>query len=512
MNARLAASFLPIASRNIRLLSPDGAPPPDTPAWIWEVDHPYLHGAFAPTTREYDADGLIVEAGELPQDLCGAYILNGPSQRFKPANQYHFYDGDAMLRAVYFQNGKASYRQRWIRNESFLAEEIAGKSIWPGLAGPFDRRLPGSPIKDTSNTDILMYAGKLLSLWYLSGTPYTIDPLTLATVGRETLGGLLDHTLSAHSKVDPVSGELFFFSYGDEVPYMRYGAADRDGKLHCDMPIDLPGPRLPHDFGLTQNYAILHDLPFFHDADLLKSVGKRAVRFHRDMPARFGIVPRRGGAPVRWFEAEPCYILHIVNCWEEGEWVHQIGCRQSDPATIRDSRDGPLAGALAQRRRLHRLHRWSFNLRTLATVETPLDDENTEFPTINRNRLGRKLRLSFHQRIPLPVEGSTIGQCQTFDGLVRYDLETGASQRWDYGDGVYGNESPVAARSGASRQSPEDDAYVVTFVTDSSDWQSSCLIFDASDIAHGPVARVRIPHRIPLGFHSTWVPGEMLGW
>ena len=98
---------LPITRLNVQMMAPDGTPPPDAPEWIWEYDHPYVHGWFAPTNREYDADNLEIE-GELPADLYGAYVMNGPSQRFAPANRYHYYDGDAMLRAIYFRDGTAS--------------------------------------------------------------------------------------------------------------------------------------------------------------------------------------------------------------------------------------------------------------------------------------------------------------------------------------------------------------------------------------------------------------------
>ena len=130
----------------------------------------------------------------------------------------------------------------------------------------------------------------------MAGKPYDIDPLTLATRGKETFGGKLRHDLSAHSKVDPATGELFFFSYGDTPPYMRYGVASPAGELKHDIGIDIPGPRSPHDLGLTTNYAILHDLPLFHDVELLKKTKHRILSFHRDIPARFGIIPRYGQA------------------------------------------------------------------------------------------------------------------------------------------------------------------------------------------------------------------------
>ena len=503
---------LPVTRANVQMFAPDGTPPPDAPDWIWQTDHPYLHGWFAPTAREYAADGLKVE-GELPPDLYGAYVMNGPSQRFAPANRYHYYDGDAMLRAIYFRDGKASFRQSWIRNEAFAVEEIAGKSIWPGLAGPYNPLLPGSPFKDTSNTDVIFYAGKLLSLWYMAGQPYDIDPLTLETKGRETFGGRLRHALSAHSKVDPRTGHLFFFSYGNDAPYMRYGVAGPSGELLHDEPIDLPGPRSPHDMGLSANYCVLHDLPLFADAEIMARQNKRVLRFHRDTPARFGVIPRFGrNADIRWFEAEPCYILHVVNCYEDGDWLHQIGCRIANPERPLDATDGRLAAAMSYRRRIHELYRWSFNLATGAVQEGRIDDLNTEFPRTNPWRLGHRSRLAFNQFLPVPdlSSGALPGRCQTFDALVRYDTDTGVRQRWDYGPGVYGAESPVAPKKGSAPDDAEDAAYVVTFTTDTNDWRSCCLVFDASDISRGPIAKVHIPHRISAGFHTAWVPGEQL--
>jgi len=67
-----------------------------------------------------------------------------------------------------------------------------------------------------------------------------------------------------------------------------------------------------------------------------------------------------------------------------------------------------------------------------------------------------------------------------------------------------------APRTGAGRHRAEDDGYVITLVTDSGNWQSHCLVFDATDIEAGPIARVRLPQRVPSGFHATWARGEEL--
>ena len=64
--------------------------PPDRPTWVDRIDNPYLHGIHAPTVHETTAVELPVE-GELPADLCGAYLRNGPNQVFEPTNLYHWF-------------------------------------------------------------------------------------------------------------------------------------------------------------------------------------------------------------------------------------------------------------------------------------------------------------------------------------------------------------------------------------------------------------------------------------
>ena len=84
---------------------------------------------------------------------------------------------------------------------------------------------------------------------------------------------------------------------------------------------------------------------------------------------------------------------------------------------------------------------------------------------------------------------------------MKVDLETGAEERYAFGDGVFGSETPMAPRPGATG---EDDGYLVTFTTDMNRDCSECLVLDARDIAAGPIARVRLPERISSGTHSCW--------
>ncbi len=473
----------------------------DTVPWIYELDNPYLHGVYAPTVNEIERNDLPVQ-GELPADLVGAYLRNGPNPVFKPNNRYHPFDGDGMLHGVYFNDGKVSYRNRYIHTEAWRSEREQGFSNSPGVMGPFDYSVSPFGIKDTSNTDVFCYNGDIVSLWYNAGNPCRIDARTLETKGPFTLAGRSQRRMSAHCKVDWATGELLFFDYGDELPYLSYGVADADGRLLHEVAIELPGPRLPHDLGFTSNYTILHDLPFFHDPEILRRHKMRVLTFHKDIPTRFGILPRRGNSDqVQWFECEPCYILHVSNCWEEGDWVVMDGCRSINPMPDAGAGGGELGHMLAYMRLEANAYRWRFNLKTGAVREGDIDDLNTEFNKSNPIFHGVKTRYSYHQRIPLLHEG---GHTLRFTGLVKYNNDTGQYTQWDYGAGVFGSEAVFAPKPGADRHSEEDDGYVVTLVTDSNNWKSECLVFDARDITAGPICRVQLPQRVPAGFHANW--------
>jgi carotenoid cleavage dioxygenase len=378
----------------------------------------------------------------------------------------------------------------------------AGRGIWPGIMGPFDFELPRHYLKDTANTDLVHHNGQLLALWYMCGAPYRLDPLTLESRGRDDFGGKLTTAVSSHPKVDPRTGELVYFTLGDDPPYMTYGVVSEQGALVHEVPIDLPGPRASHDITITEHYSILHDFPFFHDPELLRSARRRIARFHRDLPSRFGVLPRRGGADqVRWFEFEPGYVLHMVNAWEEGDWIVMDGCLQPDPSIRRRPEEGELAAMLGYLRIRAHLHRWRMNLATGETREQPLDDLNVEFCLPDTELYGARTRYSYHQYIPLDL------YTVEFHGLVKYDHEDGSCARYDYGAGNFASETPFAPRVGSSA---EDDGYLVSIVTNAESQTSECWVFAAREIQRGPLARVRLPARVPPGFHAKWLPGHKI--
>ncbi|MFC7642381.1 carotenoid oxygenase family protein [Streptosporangium lutulentum] len=450
------------------------------------------------------------DRGEIPADLDGVYLRNTENPVHPALERYHPFDGDGMVHVVGFRDGKAFYRNRFIRTDGLLAEREAGKPLWAGLA----ERPASSPrqdgwgargrMKDASSTDVMVHAGVALTSFYQCGDLYRLDPLTLETLGKAEWGGAFpyDCGVSAHTKTDPRTGELLFFNYGTGEPYMHYGVVDADDRLSHYVEVPLPGPRLPHDMAFTENYAILNDCPLFWEPELMAK-GLYAARFHPELPTRLAVVPRRGGGL-----ADP--VVRGRSHLRPALGQRLRGGRRDRPGRVLpgfpepgDTGEGGLYQRmfrfLALDRMQTRLHRWRLNLVTGRCAEERLTDSVTEFGVLNNAYGGRRHRYAY---AATGLEGWFL-----FDGLVRHDLLTGTEERFGLPTGVYGSEPAMAPRVGSSA---EDDGYLVTLTTDMNEDRSECLIFDAAGVADGPLARLRLPERISSGTHATWAAGESI--
>ncbi|GHF17558.1 carotenoid cleavage dioxygenase [Kordiimonas sediminis] len=479
----------------------------DIPLYIDSDTNPLLEGGYEPIGTEINATDMEV-IGTLPADIDGVYVRNGPNPQFQPRGRYHIFDGDGMLHAMQLKDGKAVYKNRWTKTRALEMEREAGKALWPGLLEMPDRTLPemwGSDdnLKDVANTDVVPFGGKVLCMFYQCGEPYLVDPITLETESIIDMDAMDARLISAHSRTDLHTGEFYFFDYHTKPPYMTYGVLNPDGTKKHFTEIDLPAARLPHDMGITDNYVILHDLPLYWDPELLKR-DIHKVCFFPENPSRFGVLPRLGtNEDIQWFEAEPGYIYHVINSWEEGdEIVHDV-CRMQTPCPPDDARigDTKYASLLAWGAMDAQYYRYRFNLKTGETTEGVIDDQCVEFPTINQYFQGKKNKYSYCVFIPQ-------GEPLRMGGIIRYETDTGNRTEYMYDKNVYASEPVFAPRIGATE---EDDGYVMTFVEDmNQDGRTELHIFDPHKIDQGPICRVVIPQRIPMGFHACWVPGETI--
>ena len=467
--------------------------------------HPYRTGAWTPNVKEVDAFDLDVVEGEIPRDIAGVYLRNTENPLFDAmTGRYHPFDGDGMIHAVRFEDGKAHYRNRFVKTSGLLAELEAGEALWAGILEPpaiskRDGWGARTRMKDASSTDIKVHAGVALTTFYQCGDAYKLDPITLETLGVAAI----DHpsfprgaTISAHPKIDEATGELLFFNYSTEAPYGHVGICDAKGALTRVIPVPFPGPRLPHDLAFTPRFAILGDFPVFWDEAKLAQ-GTYRARYAPELGTRFALVPRDGG-DVRWFQFEPTYVLHFSNAYEEGDEVVLEGYHQGVPLPVRQPDDTPISmfmRSLDMYAMQTKRHRWRMNPKTGAAREERCDDACSEFPTIHSGFGGKKHRYVY----------ATLGEpgLFQFNGFVKTDVETGKKTTYALPKNVFASEAPFVPRIGSKE---EDDGYIVTFTIDMNRDASECVLFDARAIEKGPIARIALPMRISSGTHAVWSP------
>ena len=467
-------------------------------------DHPYRTGAWQPVLSEWDATDLEVIEGAIPLDLEGVYLRNTENPVHPSIGAYHPFDGDGMIHQLHVADGKASYRNRFVRTAGFLAEQEAAGPLWTGMLDmPANSLRPDGwgargRMKDGSSTDVVVHNGKALSSFWMCGDIYGLDPLTLDQLGPQPW--VPDAGISAHTKVDEQTGEMMVFSYGKTAPYLQYGVVSPQGELVHWVDVPLPGPRLPHDLAFTQNYSILNDFPLFWDPELLKQ-DIHLPRYFPDLPSRFAVIPRYGRTEdIRWFEADPTYTLHFTNAYEDGDEIVLDGFPQRDPMPRKAEGEDfwrSFYRHIDLQRIQPRLHRWRLNLVTGQVKQEDLSDGITEFGMINGRYAGQPYRYTY------AMTGHP--GWFLFDGIVKQDVVTGAEKRFAFGDGVFGSETPMAPRIGSQA---EDDGYLLTFTTDLNSDSSEALILTATDL--DLVARIRLPQRISSGTHSVWAPASAL--
>ncbi len=455
--------------------------------------NPYLNSNFAPVRAEITTDNLKV-IGELPANLSGMFVRNGPNPQWSPIGQYHWFDGDGMLHGVRISNGQASYSNRYVQTQAWKIEQAAGKAVWSGLLEPPQMDNPHGAYKNTANTALVWHAGQVLAL-NEGGAPHAIKVPDLETKGEYTYNGKLVSAFTAHPKVDPDIGEMMFFGYSFTPPYLQYSIVSAAGELLRTVPINLPMGVMMHDFAITENYTIFMDLPLTFNPERMQR-GESLMMFERDRPSRFGIVPRYGdNSNIRWFESSPCYVFHTLNAYEVQDEIVLVACRMNATTVLNASNSQPDLEA-----DIPRLHRWRFNLSTGKVQEEMLDDVPAEFPRINENYLGQLTRYGYAGRMAknsLPL----------FDGLIKYDLSNGKSHTHEFGRGRYGGETVFAPSLNATA---EDDGWLVTFVYDEDLETSELVVINAQDVTSEPIARVIIPQRVPYGFHGTWISEQQL--
>ncbi len=440
----------------------------------------YVSGALAPVMEEVALDDLEV-TGELPADLDGRYVRNGPNPIDPDPATQHWFTGAGMVHGVRLRDGRAEwYRNRFVRTDEVTA--ALGEPSTPG------ERRDGAPTAAV-NTNVVQLGGRTWAIVEAGQWPVRLGD-ELDTESVDPFGGTLRGSFSAHPHTDPRTGLTHAVAYHWTETCVRHVVLDADARVVREEPVDVGGSLMVHDTAITESSVLVFDLPvtFRIDDALAGSVFPYA--WDPERPARVGVLGLDApGDSVRWAEVQPGYVFHPANAHDrpDGTVVVDV-CRWE--RVFDSDRLGPNEGT-------PRLERWTVDPASGRVTTEVLDDRAQEFPRIDERRTGTPVRWAVTAGL------ATAGAAHA--PLYHHDLQTGSSSEIDFGPTSAAQEFVVVPRDGSES---EDDAWLVGFVTDRAEARTDLVVLAADAPGDGPVARVHLGRRVPDGFHGNWMPAR----
>jgi carotenoid cleavage dioxygenase-like enzyme len=448
----------------------------------------FLEGSFAPVTEEISAFDLPV-SGQIPAELNGRYLRNGPNPLGLDDPNYHWFLGAGMVHGVRLRDGKAEwYRNRWVRSRTVAQ---AHGEQW--RQGPVHENMDFA-----ANTHIIFHGGRTLATVEAGPLPYELS-YELDTIGPCDFGATLPGGFAAHTKLDRQTGELHAIAYFWAWDHVQHVVVDAAGtvKSTTDIPVT-DGPMI-HDFALTSRYVVLLDLPVTFSLTAVAAGRELPYVWNPDHKPRVGLLPRDGSAAVQWIEVPPCWVFHCLNGYDDahGRVVVDL-CQYNDSFDVSTlwAAHGPVT-----------LDRWLIDPAAGTVTQSRLDGRGQEFPRVDDRIVSRPHRYGYSAVIGEVNRAITVAGDFTDDAfanaLIKHDLANGSAEMHEFGRDATAGEAVFAP---ASPDAGEDDGYVMAYLHNPDRGASDLVILAAQDFSADPVARIHLPARVPLGFHGSWMP------
>ncbi|KAM4074566.1 hypothetical protein ACB094_10G102800 [Castanea mollissima] len=441
------------------------------------VDQPLLpsQSNFAPVDELKEALLIINIEGKIPDNFPeGIYIRNGPNPLFGGlkmtksmfgSSSHIWVEGEGMLYALYFNkdgdgNWNVVYNKRHVETETFKLEKQRNKpSLLPAIEGNWD--VNGS--------------------WK---RPFTSHP-------KRALG----------------SEELVIVGFNEHGLFPFFEA---DGKkLIHKVDLKLDRCSICHDIGLTQRYNVIMDFPLTIDIKRLISGGP-LIKYSKEEYARIGIIPRYGDSDsIRWFEVQPNYTFHVLNCFEDDNEVVVWGCRALDsiiPGPHKglnkfewfskrfkptNSIEGDINSSQEDGLLFSRCYEWRLDMQTGEVRERNLTgtEFSMDFPMINENFTGL-------------VKFGGLAKLNLEELDTRFSLRKRNKEELIKVEYHMFEENTFCSGADKGVGFEEDDGWIITFVHNEDTDISEVHIIDTKNFSSEPVAKIRLPCRVPYGSHG----------
>jgi all-trans-8'-apo-beta-carotenal 15,15'-oxygenase len=449
--------------------------------------------------------------GQIPPDLKGILFRNGPGLLdINGELIHHPFDGDGMICRIEIANGRAHFRNRYVRTEGYLAEQKAGKILYRGV---FGTQKPGGwlanlfdiQFKNIANTHVIYWGNKLLALWE-AAEPHRLDPVTLETIGLDNLNGLLKpgDPFAAHPRIDPGSPHtngqrrLVNFSVkpglSSRITVYEF---DPEGNVAQQQTRSVPGFAFLHDFVLTPHYYIFfqnpvgyNPLPFLFG---MRGAGQ-CLESQPDRPTQAIVIPRDPAQPMHLIPTTSCFVFHHANAFEQDGklWVDSL-CYDHFPLV------GPETFYLDvefEKYPSPQLWRFCLDLQAQTAERHCLESRCCEFPSLHPDKVGQNVRYLYLGAAHAPTGHAPL------QAIFKIDLVSGERKLHSFAPRGFVGEPIFVPRPGSAA---EDGGWVLVLAYDGAHHRSDLVIFNAQTLE--PEAILHLKQHIPYGLHGSFVSG-----
>ena len=457
---------------------------------------------FDAVEDSYEVSGIT---GRIPAWLRGCYYMNGPARFERGGQRYnHWLDGDGMICALRFTGEGVRFTNRFIQTPKLRDEDAAGRFIYRGFgtAFPGDHLLRNVMLEPPVNVSVYPFAGTLLAFGEQS-LPLELDPHTLETKGEYDFNGNLNGVspFAAHAKIDPVNGNLLNFgiSFSATQPMLNVYEFDPAGELIRRRRHPLKYQHSVHDFGFTANHVAFYLSPLLMDFQRFWAEGisvMESLSWEPEKGSRILIAPRASKTEQSFtVEVDPCYCLHLINCFEEHGQVI-VDVLEMDRPVYGEYQPVP---DLFQTVSACRPVRFIIDIATRQIVEklSMAYDKATDFPAVDAALHG----LGYDSFWALGIGACGKPGRKFFDQLVKGSWKAGGvCDRYEVPQGEYLGGEPVCVMNPAD----PDEAVVVVIHSMPAEGRAEYLLFDGHKLSAGPIARLPLRHPIHAGFHTCF--------
>jgi carotenoid cleavage dioxygenase len=449
--------------------------------------------------------------GTIPSDLNGAFYRVGPDAQYPLHPRNIPFDGEGHASMFRIKNGRVDYRSRFVRNERYMAQDKAGRSLFPMYRNPsLDDPSVAGLSRSTANTHIMNHKDLLLCLKEDS-PPSALNLLTLETVvPKYTFDGKLpSQTFTAHPKIDSETGNMIAFGYeadGFGSNVISIFEITPQGEFVWNTKVEVPYVGMLHDFAVTERHIVFYVIPMALDEAQMRDGG---IHWSWDgsKPTFFGAL-RRGsdGKDLRWFQGPTRSATHVMGAFSDGDRVYvDVEMSMSNPFPFMPMRDGAPWDPVAGSSHITRLSADLSRRRARGyEMETMYPNHVGALPRQDDRYNTMPYRYGF---LPCPDPAASdrrsAGAC-----YARFDHQTRSATLFNAGTTSSLAECCFAPKNANAR---EGEGYLMGVATrNDQNGRADLVILDAEHLDDGPIATVMLPMRAVGQIHGWWVPEAQL--